>query len=178
LVFTGHDEVEVGFLFTEADEGFTGESDEAEGFARRFKAPAGKAEDAIVGEVAEVVDKGVGGVEIILSEGEGAGGGGSPGVDEGGLDDLIFLVAAADEAAAVFDDDFDFRAEVEAAAFLGELLHHDGVGDDGIDFDGRDVFAAGGDGAGDVVASAGSDDEGFGAIFEAVRERGAFAEEL
>ena len=91
----------------------------------------------------EVVAEGVGGVEVVFGEREGAGGGGGPGVHQGGLQHLVFVGAAADEAAAVFDEDVHVGAQVEAVAELGEALAHDGVGDDRVDLDAGDVVAAG-----------------------------------
>ena len=149
-------------VFADLAEGVDGERDEAQGFARRIEAPAGDGEQAVVGEVEEVIAEGVAGVEVVFGEGEGAGGGGGPGIDEGGLEDLVLIGAAADEAAAVLDEDVNVGAEVEAVAERGEALAHDGVGDDAVDLDGGDVGAAAVEGAGDVPAAAGSDDEGFG----------------
>ena len=45
----------------------------------------------------------------------------------------------------------------------GETLAHDGVGDDAVDLDGGDVVCCRVEGARDVPAAAGSDDQGLGA---------------
>ncbi len=64
----------------------------------------------------EVVPERVGGVEAVLAEGEGAGGGGGPGIHQRGLQNLKFIRAAPDEAAAILHVDVDVGAKVEPAA--------------------------------------------------------------
>ena len=111
----------------------------------------------------QVIAQGVGGVEIVLREGECAGRGGGPGIHQGGLHHLILLVAAAHEAAAVFHEDVHVGTQIDAAALGHVAVAHDGGGDDGVDLDAGNIVAAGGQRAGDVPTAAGPDDQGFGA---------------
>jgi hypothetical protein len=80
----------------------------------------------------QVIAEGVGGVEVVLGKREGAGGGGGPGIHQGGLQHLVLVGAAAHEAAAVLHENVDVGAQVEAPAEPGEALAHDGGGDDGL----------------------------------------------
>src|SRR5579871_5545854 len=96
-------------------------------------------------------------VEIVFGKREGAGGGGCPGVDERGLNDLILFGRAAHETAAVLDVNVHIGTQIEIAAELRILLPHDRGADDGIDFDAGNIVAAGGKGARYVPSPAGSD---------------------
>ena len=75
-----------------------GQDERARRLAARSGVPARHREDAAVGDADEVAL-------------ERLGGGRRPGVDEQGLDDTVFRVGAADEAAAVVVDDVDARIE-------------------------------------------------------------------
>ena len=68
--------------------------------------------------------------------------------------------------------------QIKVMAELRILLPHDGVRDDGVDLDGGDVVAAGGQCARHIPAPAGSDDQGFGAGADHIGEAGAFVEQL
>ena len=111
----------------------------------------------------EVIVERVGGVEIVFRKREGAGGGGGPGVHQSGLHHLILFDAAAHEGAAVFDWTPNSGPRIEPWLSRHEFVAHDVVGDDGIDLDGGDIVAAGGQRARDVLPAARADDQGFGA---------------
>ncbi len=119
----------------------------------------------------QVIAEGVAGVEVVLGERERAGGGGGPGIHQGGLQHLIFVGAAADEAAAVLHVDVNLGTQIEIVAEPGEALAHDRVGDDAVDLDGGDIGAAAVEGARHVPAAAGSDDQGLGAGADGIGER-------
>ena len=122
-----------------------------------------KAHHAVVGQVQQVIAERVGGVEIVLRKREGAGRGGGPGIHQGGLHHLVFLLAAAHEAAAVFHEDAHVGAQIDAAALRPRTIAHHGGGDDGVDLDAGDIVAAGSQRAGHVPAAAGADDQRLGA---------------
>ena len=167
-----------GAGFAQLAERFHGQRDQPQRFARRIEAPARHGHHAVVGEVREVIAKGVGGVEIVLGKREGAGRGGRPGIHQGGLQHLVLVGAAAHEAAAVLDENVDVGAQVETAAEPGEALAHDGGGDDGIDLDSGDVVAAGSQRARHVPAAAGPDDQSLGARPDGIGKAGALLEQV
>ena len=119
----------------------------------------------------QVIAESVAGVEVVFGEGECAGGGGGPGVDQGGLQHLVFVVAAAHEAAAILHVDVNLGAQIEIVAQPGEALAHDGVGDDAVDLDGGHIGAAAVKGARNVPPASGSDDQGLRAGANRIRER-------
>src|SRR5580704_13389811 len=102
----------------------------------------------------QVVTHSVAGVKIVLGKCESAGGGGSPRSRQSRLNHLIAVVAAADEAAAVFHMNVDVGTQVESVTERGEFIPHDSLGDDGVDLDGCDVMAAGSQSSCHVVSAA------------------------
>lgn len=121
--------------------------------------PARGHKDPIVGQPLQVEAEGLAGVEVVLGQGEGACGGGRPGVHEGQHNGVVAAGAAGDEAAAVVDHGHHTWLLVGAAAELTE----DGVGrldDEGVQFDRRHLALAQGQGGGDITAPARADDEG------------------
>src|SRR5436190_7020419 len=119
----------------------------------------------------EVIVERVGGIEIVLGERERTRRRGGPGVHERGLEDLIRVGAAANEAAAIFDVHVNVGAEIKASTQFGKALPHDGGGDDLIDLDGGHVVAAGSERARDVPTTPGADDQRLGAGPDRVWER-------
>ena len=86
---------------------------------------------------------------------------------------MKLVLAAAHKASAVFGIEMHLRAEVEPAAEVWKSLAHDHLRDQRIDLDGGDVCAAAGDGAGDVPAAAGADDQRLGRGKDHVGQAGA-----
>ncbi len=126
----------------------------------------------------QVIAESIHRVEIVFRKRERAGGGGSPGIDQGRLQHLILRGAAAHEAASVFDVNMDVGPQVEAVAERGKALLHDGGGDDGIDFHAGDIVAAIGQRARHVPATAGPDDQGLAAGAERVGQRRALVHQV
>lgn len=85
---------------------------------------------------------------------------GGPGVDEGGLDDVVAARAAVDVAASVGNDSLDVGPVVEIPGELGERPF-DGLDDGRVHLDGRDVGRAAGKGGQHVAAATGADDQGL-----------------
>ena len=63
-------------------------------------------------------------------------------------------------------------------ALRDELVGHDGPRDDRIDFDRRDIAAAGGEGSRNVIAAARAEDQGLGARPDQIRNSRTFVGEL
>ena len=80
--------------------------------AWRIETPAGKRHHPVRGEVLEIIAHGVDGIQVVLRKRERAGGGGSPGIDQRGLQHLKAIRAAAHEGAAVLDVDVHVGAQI------------------------------------------------------------------
>ena len=126
----------------------------------------------------QVIAEGVGGVEIVLRKGKGAGRCGSPRIHQGGLHHLVSLVAAAHETAPVFHEDAHVRTQIDAAAPRHVLIAHHGGGDDGVDLHGRDIVAAGSQCARHVPAAARTDDQGLGSGAHGIGQRRTLFEQF
>src|SRR5579883_1189869 len=120
----------------------------------------------------EIVTKSVRRVEVIFRQGEGTSGSRGPSIDQRRLQDLVSFAGATDEGAAVFDHNLHFRAEVEVVAIGGKLLAHDDIGDDRVDLNAGDVFAAGSKSPRDIPAAAGPNDQRLRPWPEQVRKWG------
>ena len=121
--------------------------------------PARHRQRTFVGEVREVVLESLHGVERVFRQGESAGGGRCPGVDQGGLDDVESVVGSPNEATPLVCHNGDALMGVQIGALAGEAFAHDSLRDDRIDLDSRDVFRAGGQRIDDVRTTARSDDQ-------------------
>ena len=137
-----HDEILRGVLDAHLAQRFHGLRDHAQRLARFGKLPASDGDHAVGLQVLEVFAEGFDGVEVVLAEGEGPGGGGSPGIHQRHLHDVVLIMAVADERTAIADVHVHFGNLVEVIGVIGEAVAHDVVGDDGIDFDAGDVGAA------------------------------------
>ena len=155
-----------------------GQRDQAQRFARRIEAPSRDGNQSVVGQVLQVIAEGVGGVEVVFGERESAGGGGRPGVHQGGLQHLVFVFAAAHEAAAVLHEEMNLGTQIEVVAEPGEALAHDGVGDDAVDLDRGDIGAAAVQRARHVPPAARSDDQRLGAGAHGIRQRRTLQREI
>src|SRR5258708_2206788 len=116
----------------------------------------------MVAQVFQIIAKGVGGVKVVLGEGEGASRSGGPGIHHGSLYHVVLFRTAPNEAAALLHHDVHFGPQVKSAAEVRRLLAHDGRGDYGIDLDAGYILAARGDGVHDIRTTAWTNDEGLG----------------
>src|SRR5579864_9194875 len=96
--------------------------------------PAGDGNHAVGFEMVEVLAKCFRGIEIVLAEGKGAGGGRSPGIDQRHLHDVKMLRSSANKRAAVVDLNVYVGAFIKMLSVIGIAAAHDRGRDDGIDF--------------------------------------------
>ena len=106
----------------------------------------------------EVLPEGFHGIEIIFTQRESAGGGGGPGIDQSHLHHIETLRRGTQIGAAIGDVEVDVGPLVKMFGIIGVTSAHDGIGNDGIDFNAGDAGAAVGQGAQYVNASARTDD--------------------
>src|SRR5262249_11473487 len=123
-----------------------------------MKLPARDGDHAISFEVLEVFLEGLHGVEIVLAQREGTGGGGGPGIDKCHLYYVVFVPRTADVGAAVLYVNMHLRPVVEAERIIRVLAAHNIVDDDWVDFDSGYAGTAVGHSPHHVDAAAWSDD--------------------
>ncbi len=158
LALRGDDEIAGGIGHAQAMQRFHGHRDHAQSFARMAEFPAGDGDHSVGLEVIEIFAERLDGIEIVFAEGERAGGGRGPGVDQRHLHDIKMLRSRAQKRAAIGDVDMHVGPIVEMLRVVGVPLAHDGGGDDGIDLDPGHARAAVGHGAQNVDAAARADD--------------------
>ena len=107
----------------------------AQGFARLLKLPAGDGDHAVGLQMFEVFAEGFHRIETVFAQGKRARCGGSPRIDQGHLHDVELLAGVAHKRTAIGDVDMNLGPIVEVVDVVGITAAHDGVGDDGIDFD-------------------------------------------
>src|SRR5262245_2686644 len=98
----------------------------------------------------QVIAESVAGVEIVFGKGERTGRSGSPGVDQGSLQYLVFVFAATDEATPILPVDMNLGTQIKIVAQRGEALSHDRVRDDAVDLHGGHVGTTAVESAGNV----------------------------
>ncbi len=81
-------------------------------------------------------------VKAVLAQGEGAGRGGRPCVHQRHLDHVEALFCIAYERTPIGDVDVNLRTLVKVIRIIGVPVAHDGVGNDGIDFDSGHIGTA------------------------------------
>src|SRR5262249_19327674 len=93
-------------------------------------------------QVLEVLAKGFHRVKAVLAQRKCPCGGGSPGVNQSHLQDVVTLVAAADKRSAILYVDSNARSAIKNWGIIRITIAYVVVGDQRIYLDPGDVFAA------------------------------------
>src|SRR5579872_3303572 len=116
--------------------------DNPQSLTRFTKLPASNRDNPVGFQVLKIFFKCLRGIEIILAQGESAGSGRGPRVDQGHLYDIESVLTAAQERTAVANMQVDVRTLVKMASEVRITATHDGVSDGGINFDSGDAIAS------------------------------------
>src|SRR6202030_2344440 len=132
--------------------------DYAQSFSWLAKIPTGDGDPAARFQMIEVFSKCLHRIKTVFTEGEGSGGGGSPGVDQSHLDHVKILLRIANKRSPVGNLDVYLGPLIQVIRIIGVAVAHHGVGDDRIDLNSGDARAAVGNGAKYIDSATRADD--------------------